>query len=750
MIVWALLVGFAAAALLPLAHRLVPRASAAASALLAAGLFAAFASLLPEILEGRPVLESLQWVPTLGVRLSFRLDGLAMLFALLITGIGAVVALYAGSYLEGHPHLGRFHMAFLLFLSSMLGLVLADNLLLTFVFWEMTSVASYLLIGFDHEREEARAAALQALLVTGLGGLALLAGFVLLGSAGGTFETSKLAEMQEHELYLPILLLVLAGAFTKSAHVPFHFWLPNAMEAPTPVSAYLHSSTMVKAGVYLLMRLSPALGGTAAWEGLLTGFGAATMLTGAFLAFGSTGFKPILACTTVSALGTLTMLLGIGSDGAIRAAAAFLLAHALYKGALFLVAGNVDHATGERNVGRLGGLGRAMPVTFAAAALAGLSMAGVPPLLGFVAKELMIEASLSSALLAAAAVASAGLTVAAAGLVAARPFLGASGAETAHEAPWTLLLGPCVLAAGGVAALGAGPILGSAATSVAGRPIDDGLSLWHGFTPALGLSALVLAAGAGLYRAWTRWQTFVNRLNTLASDQGYRVAMRALAALAKWQTKVLQSGRLRHYVLWVICVALAGAGIAAFRLDPSSLLTPPSVPLIDAALAILILMGTVAAIRARSRLGTLAALGAVGYGVALLFGIYGAPDLALTQFVVETLMIILFALILLRLPPYATLSSPGTRVRDAVVSIAAGAMMTVLVLMSGTGPHARSVTEAMVERSVPEAHGRNVVNVILVDFRALDTFGEITVLALAAMGVITLLRIRTHPKRGTS
>jgi multicomponent Na+:H+ antiporter subunit A len=755
MMVWSLLAGFAGAAVLPLVHRLAPRASGPAAAALAAALFAAFALFLPEIREGRTLLESFDWVPALGIRVSFHLDGIALLFALLITGIGALVALYAGSYLAGHPHLGRFWTAFLLFMSSMLGLVLADNLLLLFVFWEMTSVSSYLLIGFDHEREEARSAALQALLVTGVGGLALLAGFVLLGSVGGSFEASLLLSkgesVREHALYLPILLLVLAGAFTKSAQVPFHFWLPNAMQAPTPVSAYLHSSTMVKAGIYLMMRLSPVLGGTGVWGGLLTGFGAVTMLVGAALAYGSTGFKSILAYTTVSALGTLTMLLGLGGDGAIRAAATFLLAHALYKGSLFLIAGNVDHATGERDVDRLGGLRRSMPITFAAAALSGLSMAGVPPLLGFAAKELVIEASMASFLLGAATAVGAALTVAAAGLVAARPFLAspAPAGEPVREVSWTLLVGPCVLAAGGLAAWWADPLLAAAASAIAGRPLEAGLSLWHGLTPALGLSATALSAGAGLYFGWARARSAAGRLGPLGRwgpERAYETAMRAIATGAALQTGALQSGRLRFYVLFVISVTLAGVGIVLFRSYAAAIPALPPVPLIDGALAILILMGTVAAVLARSRLGTLAALGAVGYGVALLFGIYGAPDLALTQFVVETLMVILFALILLRLPPYALLSSPGGRIRDAVVSIAAGAMMTALVLASGSGLHSREVTAALVERSVPEAHGRNVVNVILVDFRALDTLGEIAVLVLAAMGVITLLRIRPRKR----
>ena len=370
-------------------------------------------------------------MPALGVNLSFTVDGLSLLFALLISGVGALVLVYAGGYLAGSPQLGRLYAFLLFFMASMLGLVLADNLLLLFVFWELTSLSSYLLIGFDHERAEARAAALQALLVTGGGSLALLAGFLLLGQVGGSLELSALLSrpgaVTAHLLYVPILLLVLAGAFTKSAQFPFHFWLPAAMAAPTPVSAYLHSATMVKAGVYLLARLSPVLGGTDFWVWLVTVTGSATMLVGAYLALRQSDLKLILAYSTVSALGVMTSLLGLGGALAVRAALAFLLGHALYKGALFLVAGALDHQTGTRDVDRLAGLARAMPITALAAGLAALSMAGIPPLFGFIAKELSYEATLhapASAWVTAAAVLANALLVAAAGLAGLKPFLG--------------------------------------------------------------------------------------------------------------------------------------------------------------------------------------------------------------------------------------------------------------------------------------------------------------------------------------
>ncbi|MBI2088067.1 MAG: NADH-quinone oxidoreductase subunit L, partial [Deltaproteobacteria bacterium] len=369
---FAVLSGFAAALLAPWIDRVGRGRTGWIIAVLPATLFAYFATFVASIRNGEVIRQSHAWIPSLGIDLSFTADGLSVLFALLISGIGALVVVYAGGYLAGHPQLGRFFSYLLLFMSAMLGLVLADNVIALFVFWELTTLSSYLLIGFDHEREAARSAALKSLLVTGIGGLALLAGLILLAQAGGSPELSALAKhgdaIRSHPLYAPILALILAGAFTKSAQVPFHFWLPAAMEAPTPVSAYLHSATMVKAGVYLLARLNPVLGGTDPWLFTVTTTGAVTMVVGAWMALQRTDLKLILAYSTVSALGVLTMLLGLGTPLAIKAASVFLLGHALYKGALFLIAGAVDHETGTRSFDRLGGLKKAMPLTALAAA----------------------------------------------------------------------------------------------------------------------------------------------------------------------------------------------------------------------------------------------------------------------------------------------------------------------------------------------------------------------------------------------
>lgn len=455
------LILFLAASFAPAAHRALGRRAGVVLAMAPGLLFAHFARFLAPVASGRALAESWEWVAGLGIRLAFRLDGLSLLFALLVTGIGALVLVYGGGYLKGDPRLPRFYSAMLFFMAAMLGLVLADDAIALFVFWELTSVSSYLLIGFDHEKAEARRAALQALFVTGAGGLALLAGLLLLGRVAGTLQLSALgaqaAAIQAHALYLPALLLILLGAFTKSAQFPFHFWLPGAMAAPSPVSAYLHSATMVKAGIYLLARLNPALGGSDAWHTIVILTGTATLVIGAVLAYGQTDLKRLLAFTTVSALGVLTVLVGISTELSARAAMVFLLVHALYKAALFLGVGAIDHEAGTRDVRHLGGLARAMPLTAFAVVASALSMAGLPPLFGFVAKELFYEAKLEAPqvgqLLVIASFAGSALVAAAAALVAWRPFF-SRGRETpkhAHEAPPSLWLGPVLLASLSVA-----------------------------------------------------------------------------------------------------------------------------------------------------------------------------------------------------------------------------------------------------------------------------------------------------------
>jgi multicomponent Na+:H+ antiporter subunit A len=760
----AVLSGFGVALAAPALSRRLNNAAGWILALLPAGLTLYFASLLPRAAAERPATFSSSWAPELGLFFSFRADGLSLLFALLISGIGALVIVYASSYLKGNPNLGRFYAWLLTFMAAMLGVALADNVLLLFVFWELTSLSSFILIGFEHERESARAAALQALLVTGAGGLTLLAGLLLLGLAGGTLELSVLLGLGDvlrtSPYYVPALILILLGAFTKSAQFPFHFWLPNAMEAPTPVSAYLHSATMVKAGVYLLARLSPALGGTDLWMYAVGGVGAATMLIGGYLALLQTDLKRLLAYSTVSALGMLTLLIGLGSQLALEAAIVLLLAHGLYKGALFLVAGALDHETGTRDVTQLGGLFPKMRLTAVTAGLAALSMAGLPPLFGFISKELTYEAALEYGPWLTAAVVAAGLSfVFVAGIVGIGPFWGrkTETPKSPHEAPPSMWLGSLTLASlslliGLFPASVSGLLVSPAFSAALGQTTSVKLALWHGVNPAFMLSVITVLAGAGLYTVRVPLRSGLSRL---AWSRGpaflYQRSLDGLNALARGQTRFLQSGYLRYYLLTIL---LAATGLAGFTLFTQGGLHWPSavtdVRFYELALGGLILSAAFAATISWSRLGAVAALGAAGYGVALIYLLFGAPDLAMTQFLIESLTVILFVLAFYHLPHFAQLTPRRSRLRDLLVALLAGGLMTALVLSVVGVQLYPSIADYFVESALPLAHGRNIVNVILVDFRGIDTLGEITVLGIASIGVYALLKLRLGKSKDRS
>jgi multicomponent Na+:H+ antiporter subunit A len=730
-------------------------------ALLPLSLFVYFITLVEVVAAEGPLTATYTWAPTLGINLSFYVDGLSLLFALLISGIGTLIMIYAGGYLGKHPHLGRFYAYILLFMASMLGLVLSGNLITLFVFWELTSISSYLLIGFTHQDATSRASALQALLVTGGGGLALLAGFIMIGQIGGSLEVSALLmqadEIRNHTLYFPTLLLVLAGAFTKSAQVPFHFWLPGAMAAPTPVSAYLHSATLVKAGVYLLARLSPIMGGTDAWVYIVTTVGAITMVVGGYLAIYQTDLKRILAYSTVSALGTLVLLLGLHTEHAIIAAMVFLLAHALYKGALFMVAGILDHETGTRNVERMGGLRRAMPITTLVAGLAAISLAGFGPVVSFIGKELLLEAVLEVEgawfILVPAVVIAGALFVTVAAIVGVRPFFGKK-KETPkhpHEAPVSLWLGPALLAVLGLI-IGFAPqpitdtIIAPSSSAILGHRETVTLYLWHGFNVALAMSIVSFLSGIGLYIGWAalrRKTSWMEHVFGWGPTRWYTLGLDAMNWAARTQTRILQNGYLRYYLLTILITTIGLVGYTLLsRTTLPTALGWSSVRFYEAGLAILMLLGALAAILLPSRLSAVAALGVVGYGVALIFILFGAPDLAMTQFMIETLTVILFVLVFYHLPRFTELSSRASRVRDAAIALTTGGLMTLLVLLASAIPADSAVSSFYAEASRPLAHGRNIVNVILVDFRGLDTLGEITVLSVAAIGVYALLKLR--------
>lgn len=762
----AVLSGFAVALVAPWLTRLFGDRTGWVIALLPLSITLYLLTFIPDVADGGSVRYSFDWIPSLDINLSFNVDGLGLIFALLISGIGTLIMFYGGAYLQGHHHLGRFYLYILMFMASMIGMVLSDSLITFFVFFELTSITSYLLIGFEHNSDESRYSARQALLVTAIGGQTLMVGLIMMAVVGGGWEFSALTDqadvIQDHSLYIPMLLLILGGAFTKSAQVPFHFWLPGAMAAPTPVSAYLHSATMVKAGIYLLARVNPTLGGTDFWQFVLVTFGAATMLLGAYLAVQRTDLKQLLAFSTVSSLGTLVMLIGIGTEIALKAAMVFLVVHSLYKGALFLVAGTLDHETGTRDIRILGGLRKLMPLTAVGAGVAALSMAGIPPLFGFIGKELIYEAALDldtfAIVIAIIAVASNVLMVVVAGITGLHPFLGDE-RETpkhAHEAPVAFWLGPLIL---GTLSLTIGLIPGlvdvnifsPAVSAVSGETVEISLSLWHGFNVMLAMSAVTVALGAVIYMRREQMRTLVTAsspLGRFGPEAAYAKGLDLLDVVARGQTRILQNGYLRFYLLTIVGVTV---GLTGFTLLQYGDLTAPgttsSVRIYEWGVALIILLAALMAVRAQSRLAAVAALGVVGYGVATIYILYGAPDLAMTQILVETLTVILFVLVLYRLPQFATLSKTGSRVRDAVIALSAGAMMTALVLVASNVQFHPTISEYHAEQSQPAAHGHNVVNVILVDFRAIDTLGEIVVLAVAGVGVYALLRLRLWEDR---
>ena len=722
-------------------------------------------TLIPMIMQGGRFTFSYSWVPSLGVEFSLMIDGLSLVFGLIITIIGALVILYAGAYLADHPQQKSFYSLILLFMVSMLGVVISQNLITLFVFWELTSISSFLLIGFYHEKEASRKAALQALLVTGGGGLLLLVGILILGLVAGNYDLvvlfTKADLIQELPFYGAILILFLLGAFTKSAQFPFHFWLPGAMEAPAPVSAYLHSATMVKAGIYLIARMTPIFGGTSLWLVILVIVGAVTMLLGAWMALGQTDLKRILAYSTVSVLGMLTFLLGLGSTLAIKAAIVLLIAHALYKGTLFLSAGAVDHETGTRDLLQLGGLRRLMPLTAAVVALAALSQSGIPLLLGFISKELLYETTLEAnsyaGLLTGAAMVASVLLVAIAAVVAIQPFWGklVDTPKKAHEAPWQMNIGPVLLVSlsllfgifpGWIGNL----LIAPAVSSVIGETSKVKLALWHGITPMLILSLVTVGLGIILYVIRNLARTMVQRLDLgkrIGPARLYQVSLRALDHLSEVQTRFVQNGSLPNYMRTVVVFTLALVGYTLLRgMDWDNLLViwQADIRLYEVFFPIIILVAAVAVVRSKSRLAAVAALGVVGFGVAMLYVLYGAPDLAMTQFAIETLTVILFVLVLYRLPRFASYSRPRSRLRDALIAAIAGAMMTLLVLAVTSTPLTSRLSPYFADNSYLLAKGRNIVNVILVDFRGIDTLGEITVLAVAAIGVFALMKLRAE------
>lgn len=713
------------------------------------------------------------WVPSLGVELAFRIDGLALEMIVLIAGIGSAVFLYAAGYMGNNPKRRRLFAMLLVFMLAMIGCVTASNLVLMFVFWELTSVTSFLLVGFKHEREASRRSAQQALLVTGAGGLLLLVGILLLGQAAGTFSIPQILETapawrDEPSVEAAVICLLL-GAYTKSAQFPFHFWLPNAMTAPTPVSAYLHSATMVKLGVYLLARLHPAFADTEFWPFSMLTAGAFTSVWAMVLTLRERDLKRILAWSTVAGLGTLVMVIGLPGEGAATAVAAFLLAHALYKAPLFFVAGNVEAATGTRDIDELPALARRMPITAAAALMAAASMAGLPLSFGFVAKDIIKLAKAEADVyiwVGWTGVFVGAVSVAAAAVAAVRVFWhrgGSSSMPSVREVPWTMHLPTLTIAALGIV-LGLAPWLveplitaaavamhpQSALSTVDVRPDDPG---W-------GAVALTLGLGAAIFVFWDRLHSYVERglkplrPYTVSPVLVYEAALRAVPKLAGAVTRRLQHGRLVGYVeltLGGILVATAAAvWVYAEPIWPA--FTAPTIPVVGAVTALLV--AAVAVCTVRNAFVLLLSSGLAGLASALLFLFLGAPDVAFTQFSVEVAFVVVIAAALLRVrridhgeqePVHRRAWAPR-----AVLSLAVGALVAVLVALAVAQPSDPSLSRFFADNSVAQAHGRNVVNVILVDFRAVDTLGEVSVVLVTSLAVLPLFALLRRRERRRS
>ena len=722
----------------------------------------------PAVMAGGSLRQFHAWLPEIGLNIGLRLDGLSLLFALLITGMGLLIVLYAHHYLGTEDSVGKFHGTLMLFMAAMLGVVLSDNLLLLLVFWELTSISSFLLVGYWNHRPDARAGARMALAVTGGGGLALLAGFVLLGQIAGTYEISAMAalapQIQSDACYPVALVLVLLGCFTKSAQFPFHFWLPQAMAAPTPVSAYLHSATMVKAGLFLLARLTPVIGGTELFMGIVSTAGLLTLAFAAFIALFKHDLKDLLAYSTISHLGLITFLIGLGSPLAAVAALFHVLNHACFKAALFMAAGIVDHETGTRDMRQLGGLWHFMPWTATLAMVAAAAMAGVPLFNGFVSKEMFLTEAVTFAqagswrwavpvLASFAALCNVAYSVR---LVHDVFFHGPPrNLPRAHphepplgmKAPAALLSSLCVVV-GVLPALTLEPLVRVATAAMRGDTAPEfHLALWHGLNLPLLLSLLALAAGVALYFHLAQGR----RLHALQPEdwfgnltgQGlFHRLVDGLFALAGHTTTRLENGSLQRYVAWMLaaCVLLAAAPL--WQGEPPGTGTRAQLPVsLPAAVlwALLLMACGWLVLRHHQRFQAVIAAGVVGLVTALTFIGLSAPDLALTQLTVEVVSTVLLLMGLALLPQHTPReSSTARRLRDATLALAGGTGIAWLAWVMLTRDH-DSIAWYFLHHSAIGGGGTNVVNVILVDFRGYDTFGEITVLGIAAVGVLALM-----------
>ncbi|QAS54118.1 hydrogen gas-evolving membrane-bound hydrogenase subunit E [Halobacillus litoralis] len=721
-----------------------------------------------------PVVQEYSWVPSLDMNMVFHLDGLSLLFVLLISGIGALVAFYSIFYLHKSEQLGHFYVYFLIFMGSMLGVVLSDNIFALYSFWEFTSLSSFLLIGFWNYKKESRYGALKSMLITVFGGLSLLGALIFMSVLTNTTSIQGMIDQQQLILnseYFPLILgLLLLGAFTKSAQFPFHIWLPDAMEAPTPVSAYLHSATMVKAGLYLVARYSPMLSANEWFFIIVSSAGIVTLCWGSYMAVRQTDLKGILAFSTISQLGMIMAMLGFGTEAALFGAVFHILNHATFKGSLFMIAGIVDHEAGTRDIRKLGGLMTYMPMTATLAVLASFSMAGVPlPFLnGFYSKEMFFEASLH--------LESAGTDISGF-LQSAIPYLAVFGSiftfvysmyfffgtfrgkpqldelpKKPHEAPWGMLISPIILVAG-VIIIGVfpnlfnGSFIAHAADAVNGaslKPKD--IYFWHGFIPPFIMSLAVVVFGTILALSRKIWQPVYRVVpGVLSMNKVYDGAVDRIESYSATITKGYMNGSLGRYMRLILAAIIIitfafMAVTGGFTIDTSNVaqITAPEI-----LVALTMVIAAIGTVLTNNRIAAILILGVVGYGLSMLFVLYRAPDLALTQLIVETVTVALFLLVFYHLPKLKKKDEPmSTKALNLIISIGFGAMMTMVAISSHSSKFFDPISQYFIDNSYKLGGGDNIVNVILVDFRGLDTLFEIVVLGLAAMAIFALIRLR--------
>lgn len=750
-------------------------------------LFIYFIQFIPTLLQGKEIVRSLPWIPSLNVDFTARLDGLGMLFALLITGIGSLVVLYSIYYLnKDKEQLNTFYVYLLLFMGAMLGVVLSDNLIVLYTFWELTSFSSFLLIGYWYEREKSRYGALKSMLITVFGGLCLLGGILILYVIAGTFSIQELMTqvnvIVNHDLFVFAMVLLLLGAFTKSAQFPFYIWLPDAMEAPTPVSAYLHSATMVKAGIYLVARMTPifAFDSSGLWVWLIGGIGIFTLFWGSFNAVKQTDLKAILAFSTVSQLGLILSLFGVGAAAihydideniytvAIIAAIFHLINHATFKGSLFMVAGIVDHETGTRDIRKLGGLMNFLPITFTVALIGTLSMAGIPPFNGFLSKEMFFTGMIRVLQLDIFNMETLGVLFPVLAWVGSvftfiysmifvwKTFGGSFQPEKMekkpHEPPIGMLIPPVVLGSL-VIIFGLFPnaLLGGLIESVAYSVLpkfkyEVHISHWHGFGPELYMTIGVIVIGFALYQSQGKWKKIYDLFpKKLTLNKLYDSFIPSLETGSNLVIRSHMTGYLRSYLAYIFIFFIGFLGFTMWSMNAFVLNTSKvgEISIYEIVLSLLIVIGCITIVFAKSRLTSIIALGAVGYTVSLLFVVFRAPDLALTQLVIETISVALFLLAFYHLPK--KFRHPETRrfkLNNALIAIGVGLVVTLLAISSYSTKLFDSISQYYVDNTYDPAGGENMVNVILVDFRGFDTLFEISVLAIAGLGIYGLIKLR--------